>query len=167
MCCPNAPRRARRLWGNPLTDQPGDRLRTYVESVMAERGIASVSELSRRAHVSRDTFQAWWRGRPPQRSTAELVARELGVSYGDLIAAREGQKETPAAVTEAGVSDVLRAIGRQAELVTELLVELRASRQARDELVERVEALELAARLQGRSRGAGGGVPAPRRPIAE
>lgn len=61
---------------------------------MADAGIKSVSDLARRAHVSRDTFQAWWRGRPPQRSTAELVARELGVTYADLIAAREGDLGT-------------------------------------------------------------------------
>jgi transcriptional regulator with XRE-family HTH domain len=89
--CPDAPGRGLAASGDdPLNDAAGDRLRAYISGLMADRGIPSVSELARRAHVSRDTFQAWWRGRPPQRSTAEIVARELGVTYADLIAAREG-----------------------------------------------------------------------------
>ena len=74
-----------------MSKQAGDRLRDYVTAKMTEQRIASVSELARQSGVSRDTFQAWWRGRPPQRGTAELVARVLGVTYGDIIQAREGR----------------------------------------------------------------------------
>lgn len=106
--------------GTTLSEGAGDRLRAYIEGVMADRGIASVSELARRAHVSRDTFQAWWRGRPPQRSTAELVARELGVTYADLIAAREGHM---AGGTDDNVPPAayLERVDRLIELVERLL----------------------------------------------
>lgn len=82
---------------------PGDRLKAYVLAKMADRGIASVSELARESDVSRDTFQQWWRGRPPRRGTADMVARVLGVSYADLVAAREGptaegERDGPSAV---------------------------------------------------------------------
>lgn len=100
-----------------MTDPAGDRLRDYVTAKMAERGIGSVSELSRRAHVSRDTFQAWWRGRPPQRSTAELVARELGVTYADLIEAREGSRSETTVTDVSDLAGLSAAINRLADVL--------------------------------------------------
>lgn len=100
-----------------MTDPAGDRLKGYVLAKMAERGIPSVSELARLSHVSRDTFQQWWIGRPPQGSTAELVARVLGVTYADLIAVREGIEPEPA-VPAAYLERVDRLIGLIERLLT-------------------------------------------------
>jgi len=79
---------------------------------MAERGIATVADLSRRTGVSRDTYQAWWRGRVPSRGTAELTARELGVSYLEIIQAREGRDVAtmPGIVTDPGIAALTDAI---------------------------------------------------------
>lgn len=107
-----------------MTERAGDRLRAYIADRMADRGIKSVSELARRANVSRDTFQQWWRGRPPQRSTAELVARELGVTFADLIAAREGS--SPGASDGSGLDALINAL-------RELVAEMRLSRAQVDE----------------------------------
>lgn len=108
-----------------MTEQAGDRLRGYIERRMSEQRIGSVSELARLSHVSRDTFQQWWRGRPPTRSTAEMVARVLDVTYADIIEAREGHKESPAVVTEAGLSalsmKLLKELRDDRRLIREML----------------------------------------------
>ena len=122
MWCPDAPRRERAQPGIALSEQAGDRLRAYIEGVMADRDIDSVSELARRAHVSRDTFQAWWRGRPPRRATAELVARELGVTYADLISAREGSMAgTVGDSTQAVPAVLIRALEDQTAALNRLV----------------------------------------------
>ena len=106
--------------GAELPEVAGARLKDYVTAKAADKWIVTISELGRRAHVSRDTFQKWWQGRMPARATAELVARELGVTYGDLIAAREGIERSPAGVvTEpAGLSSLVEAIERLTEALS-------------------------------------------------
>lgn len=105
-----------------MNDEAGDRLRDYIDRRMAEQRIPSVSELARRSHVSRDTFQAWWRGRPPQRGTAELVARELGVTYADLIQAREGAPARPGIVTDPGLARLYELLEAQTAAFNKLAV---------------------------------------------
>jgi transcriptional regulator with XRE-family HTH domain len=70
----------------------GKRLRDYMRTAMSRAEIETVSELARRSEVGRDTLQAWWRGeRQPTPLPGGRVAKVLGVTYAELLAAWDGQ----------------------------------------------------------------------------
>lgn len=107
--------------------EAGQRLKAYVIARMAEQKIASVSALARHARVSRDTFQQWWTGRPPARGTGQLVATALGVTYADLVQAREGTT-TGAGDTTLLPAAYLKRVDDLVTLVGVLVDELQSAR---------------------------------------
>lgn len=89
---------------------------------MAECAIASDSELARQADVTRETLIRWWGGGRISPYAGERVAEALGLSYEDLLAARDGRAQRP--------SDEIEAmLDRAAEkAVRRVLAELRRER---------------------------------------
>lgn len=73
----------------------GKRVRRYILALMAAKDIPSISMLADQSDVGRDTIMKWLAGRRIAPKTGEKVARELGVSYGDLLRAREGHPPRP------------------------------------------------------------------------
>ena len=107
---------------------------------------------SRAAYVAIDLGQ-----RLPTDAEAAVIADWLGGYPAD-------DMETSGSVLNAGpdVSSYLTRIDSLVGTVSELVAELRATRRDRDDLSERVEALEAAARLRdSRDGAAGGGTTAP------
>lgn len=108
----------------------GQRLQNYVLDLMARSGIPRVDGkdgLAARSGVSRGTIQAWFAGRPPLGATGGRVANVLGVSYMDLLNAREGR--APAATI---TLDELRALlaGPFGEELIESVLERLAAKEA-------------------------------------
>lgn len=69
----------------------GQRLRRYIEINMHRADIATLSEVARRGGIGRDTLQAWMRGeRQPTPGPGNRVAKALGVTYAELLAAWDG-----------------------------------------------------------------------------
>lgn len=102
----------------------GQRVRQYVRERMAARGIESISALADQADVGRDTLQAWFRGRGITPIAGTKVALELGVTYEDLLTARDGRPARPTDELEAMIE---RAAAKAVRL---LMDELR--REGRD-----------------------------------
>lgn len=74
-----------------MNSAAGKRLRDYMRTAMSRAEIDTVSELARRGGVGRDTLQAWWRGeRQPTPLPGGRVAKVLGVTYAELLAAWDG-----------------------------------------------------------------------------
>lgn len=89
-----------------MSEEAGRRLRRYVEERMAAAGYPSYAALYRRARVGRDTFQVWLRGdHAPSHDAGGRLAEALGVTYEDLIRARDGRPLAPPDETRAMVQE--------------------------------------------------------------
>lgn len=64
----------------------GARLERVVKEAMARQGIASLSELARRAPIGRDTLYGWFRGsQEPQPEPVARVCAVLGLTPEELL----------------------------------------------------------------------------------
>ena len=88
---------------------------------MVVQKIDTLAELQRQSGVSYDTIQKVLAGRAPNRKTLTKLAAPLGVTYNDLVTAREGIAATTP------TPDLFAALERQTEAITALVDEVRAS----------------------------------------
>lgn len=70
-----------------MDTEAGERLRAYMEPRIRD----ALLPWSERHGIGRDTIYALWRGREPRPETMRRIADALGVSYDELVAAREGR----------------------------------------------------------------------------
>ena len=64
----------------------GNRLRRHLREGMAAVGIETMTELSRKSGVGRDTLQVWLRGdRAPSATAGQKVAAAIGGSYNEMM----------------------------------------------------------------------------------
>lgn len=84
----------------PLTG--GQALKQAIHVARARTDMTSDMELSRRSHVSYDTFMNWFGDKTiPRPFEVKKVADALGVPYGDLMAAWEGRPVEPPPLQDA------------------------------------------------------------------
>lgn len=84
----------------PLTG--GQALKQAIHVARARTDMTSDAELSRRAHVSYDTFMNWFGDKTiPRPFELKKVGDALGVPYGDLMAAWEGRPLEPPPLQDA------------------------------------------------------------------
>lgn len=108
----------------------GQAMRKAIHEARAKAGIDSDADLSVRARVHYDTLMNWYSGATvPRPAAVRKVAAVLGVPYGDLLAAYDG--EEPAAVPlEQAVAD----------LIVEIRVAMIDERKARADLMRMISA---------------------------
>lgn len=100
----------------------GAALKQAIHIARARTDITSDMELARRSQVSYDTFMNWFGDKTtPRPHEVKKVADVLGVSYGDLIAAWEGEDPEPKPLADA---------------IRDLIVELRLDRLERRESID-------------------------------
>ncbi|MBX3031461.1 MAG: helix-turn-helix transcriptional regulator [Chloroflexi bacterium] len=78
------------------SETPGRRLERYMKSLFRRDGVKDVTDLAKKAGISRDTPYNWWTGETVPRSGEMVkVARELNVPVDHLWAAYEGRPIAP------------------------------------------------------------------------
>lgn len=95
----------------------------------------SLVQLARESGVDRGRWYSWFRGdHAPKRRSLTRAADALGVPVEDLLAPFGNTETPPPDDYRGGVSVLIEKLDRQAEVITELVVELREAHLERADL---------------------------------